>query len=170
MEVRQLQASLAQRDAELQKARSAARSRQTATSSSAPAVGTTTANPVSAQKPRVFVRHGEKAESVSSASADSVNAGFANPVSASASAENLAGTQMPAQRPASAQTNARRALYTRDGYRLKRTDGLDDLALLPGLNLDLAESLRANNVTEFCLLYTSPSPRDGLLSRMPSSA
>ena len=22
----------------------------------------------------------------------------------------------------------------------------------------------------FCLLYTSPSPRDGLLSRMPSSA
>ena len=23
---------------------------------------------------------------------------------------------------------------------------------------------------EFCLLYTSPSPRDGLLSRMPSSA
>ena len=25
-------------------------------------------------------------------------------------------------------------------------------------------------VIEFCLLYTSPSPRDGLLSRMPSSA
>ena len=24
--------------------------------------------------------------------------------------------------------------------------------------------------TEVCLLYTSPSPRDGLLSRMPSSA
>ena len=24
--------------------------------------------------------------------------------------------------------------------------------------------------TEHCLLYTSPSPRDGLLSRMPSSA
>ena len=24
--------------------------------------------------------------------------------------------------------------------------------------------------TEACLLYTSPSPRDGLLSRMPSSA
>ena len=23
---------------------------------------------------------------------------------------------------------------------------------------------------EYCLLYTSPSPRDGLLSRMPSSA
>ena len=25
-------------------------------------------------------------------------------------------------------------------------------------------------VSEGCLLYTSPSPRDGLLSRMPSSA
>ena len=25
-------------------------------------------------------------------------------------------------------------------------------------------------VVESCLLYTSPSPRDGLLSRMPSSA
>ena len=25
-------------------------------------------------------------------------------------------------------------------------------------------------VVEVCLLYTSPSPRDGLLSRMPSSA
>ena len=25
-------------------------------------------------------------------------------------------------------------------------------------------------VTDSCLLYTSPSPRDGLLSRMPSSA
>ena len=27
-----------------------------------------------------------------------------------------------------------------------------------------------NNNFEICLLYTSPSPRDGLLSRMPSSA
>ena len=25
-------------------------------------------------------------------------------------------------------------------------------------------------VAQLCLLYTSPSPRDGLLSRMPSSA
>ena len=29
-------------------------------------------------------------------------------------------------------------------------------------------SINARN--KFCLLYTSPSPRDGLLSRMPSSA
>ena len=28
----------------------------------------------------------------------------------------------------------------------------------------------ANHWKETCLLYTSPSPRDGLLSRMPSSA
>ena len=27
-----------------------------------------------------------------------------------------------------------------------------------------------NNITSFCLLYTSPSPRDATLSRMPSSA
>ena len=32
-----------------------------------------------------------------------------------------------------------------------------------GLVVDVAEALN-------CLLYTSPSPRDGLLSRMPSSA
>ena len=29
---------------------------------------------------------------------------------------------------------------------------------------------RGAEVTNTCLLYTSPSPRDGLLSRMPSSA
>ena len=28
----------------------------------------------------------------------------------------------------------------------------------------------ANSIYHPCLLYTSPSPRDGLLSRMPSSA
>ena len=30
--------------------------------------------------------------------------------------------------------------------------------------------LNENSGIETCLLYTSPSPRDGLLSRMPSSA
>ena len=29
---------------------------------------------------------------------------------------------------------------------------------------------RASSTSATCLLYTSPSPRDGLLSRMPSSA
>ena len=31
-------------------------------------------------------------------------------------------------------------------------------------------SAALGNMGEDCLLYTSPSPRDGLLSRMPSSA
>ena len=36
-----------------------------------------------------------------------------------------------------------------------------------GLNMSMSE---IGEVTVTCLLYTSPSPRDGLLSRMPSSA
>ena len=37
--------------------------------------------------------------------------------------------------------------------------------------MDATEGLkRGDEVTNTCLLYTSPSPRDGLLSRMPSSA
>ena len=37
--------------------------------------------------------------------------------------------------------------------------------------LELVESLpAAPDLVILCLLYTSPSPRDGLLSRMPSSA
>ena len=32
------------------------------------------------------------------------------------------------------------------------------------------EIVRVNDNFRNCLLYTSPSPRDGLLSRMPSSA
>ena len=35
---------------------------------------------------------------------------------------------------------------------------------------DQVASKKLNTVCEDCLLYTSPSPRDGLLSRMPSSA
>ena len=36
--------------------------------------------------------------------------------------------------------------------------------------LGLVEAARRYDGTRGCLLYTSPSPRDGLLSRMPSSA
>ena len=32
------------------------------------------------------------------------------------------------------------------------------------------EKAKAKRAAAACLLYTSPSPRDGLLSRMPSSA
>ena len=34
----------------------------------------------------------------------------------------------------------------------------------------LTAFLQPEQLREVCLLYTSPSPRDGLLSRMPSSA
>ena len=35
---------------------------------------------------------------------------------------------------------------------------------------NLNERMGSGSVVGVCLLYTSPSPRDGLLSRMPSSA
>ena len=34
----------------------------------------------------------------------------------------------------------------------------------------LRAAIQEANTSDTCLLYTSPSPRDGLLSRMPSSA
>ena len=37
-------------------------------------------------------------------------------------------------------------------------------------NLQAADDTRFPLMDKVCLLYTSPSPRDGLLSRMPSSA
>ena len=40
------------------------------------------------------------------------------------------------------------------------------ITFVPGVQALYAEALK--NIC--CLLYTSPSPRDGLLSRMPSSA
>ena len=40
-----------------------------------------------------------------------------------------------------------------------------------GQEMQVSTALRESiNLTPDCLLYTSPSPRDGLLSRMPSSA
>ena len=35
---------------------------------------------------------------------------------------------------------------------------------------EMEAPVESNALPAFCLLYTSPSPRDGLLSRMPSSA
>ena len=37
-------------------------------------------------------------------------------------------------------------------------------------SVELAPDMVFTSATYTCLLYTSPSPRDGLLSRMPSSA
>ena len=47
-----------------------------------------------------------------------------------------------------------------------------DLVVLPG-GFSYGDYLRCGSMaskSKICLLYTSPSPRDGLLSRMPSSA
>ena len=41
---------------------------------------------------------------------------------------------------------------------------------IPVQAFDLKKFNSQPNQPKFCLLYTSPSPRDGLLSRMPSSA
>ena len=46
-------------------------------------------------------------------------------------------------------------------------EGYDDIVLLKNISF---ESHCEHHMVPICLLYTSPSPRDGLLSRMPSSA
>ena len=47
-------------------------------------------------------------------------------------------------------------------------NGQDSFTIGFQFNIDI--HLRGVEVTYFCLLYTSPSPRDATLSRMPSSA
>ena len=62
--------------------------------------------------------------------------------------------------------------------KLFKEDKYSDYLLFHGLTVQLAEALaeyvhaliRIECGFRTCLLYTSPSPRDGLLSRMPSSA
>ena len=51
--------------------------------------------------------------------------------------------------------------------RLAKAEGHELERDLPAL---MNEMFGGDHVTNGCLLYTSPSPRDGLLSRMPSSA
>ena len=48
--------------------------------------------------------------------------------------------------------------------------GEDDDKFLESMNFIEALDVSYLHVFTYCLLYTSPSPRDGLLSRMPSSA
>ena len=52
------------------------------------------------------------------------------------------------------------ATLTRSGFTVTKADGYSD-------TIEKGKVISQNPV---CLLYTSPSPRDGLLSRMPSSA
>ena len=44
------------------------------------------------------------------------------------------------------------------------------LLMTPGLAFFYGGMVDRKHIISTCLLYTSPSPRDGLLSRMPSSA
>ena len=57
-------------------------------------------------------------------------------------------------------------------HQILQQPGSDVSCVVRAFNID--PSRLAQNFTEaldkLCLLYTSPSPRDGLLSRMPSSA
>ena len=74
-----------------------------------------------------------------------------------------------------------RLLHSRRGDEFAETAIVMPLIVLVTIalmNLTMAgfASVNANNAANYgarvgsCLLYTSPSPRDGLLSRMPSSA
>ena len=53
---------------------------------------------------------------------------------------------------------------------IKGTKLGSQLLLTPNLNLEIAYDDKDKNGLKDCLLYTSPSPRDATLSRMPSSA
>ena len=46
--------------------------------------------------------------------------------------------------------------------------GYDPSLIVPSSNFNASDMWKS--IVRICLLYTSPSPRDGLLSRMPSSA
>ena len=46
----------------------------------------------------------------------------------------------------------------------------EDLSSFKGMVDELRDTWTKKQMFRTCLLYTSPSPRDGLLSRMPSSA
>ena len=57
--------------------------------------------------------------------------------------------------------------YRRENFRFDVVAGLSVAAVALPVGIAYAEIA---GVPSVCLLYTSPSPRDGLLSRMPSSA
>ena len=46
---------------------------------------------------------------------------------------------------------------------------LDEMVVMSA-NKEVIDQADVELLSKICLLYTSPSPRDGLLSRMPSSA
>ena len=53
----------------------------------------------------------------------------------------------------------------------KATDVFDEWAKNgKDIGMEEGHALSVDEMLNFCLLYTSPSPRDATLSRMPSSA
>ena len=60
--------------------------------------------------------------------------------------------------------------YTFSEYNFTRFEPVKVLDVFPFQNLDYDHPIWLKTKASTCLLYTSPSPRDGLLSRMPSSA
>ena len=56
-----------------------------------------------------------------------------------------------------------------EALRIKEAGKADEIIILTIGNDKAQETIRTA-LAMGCLLYTSPSPRDGLLSRMPSSA
>ena len=47
---------------------------------------------------------------------------------------------------------------------------MEEKTFVDDINRSVYDIKNEENDSYSCLLYTSPSPRDGLLSRMPSSA
>ena len=74
--------------------------------------------------------------------------------------------------PSAADVDAKRSAVTEAGEAVRaakeaaKAEGGDKAAVKPAVDA----MLKLKKELEDCLLYTSPSPRDGLLSRMPSSA
>ena len=70
-------------------------------------------------------------------------------------------------------TNGDSVITFRDIAEVKRTfEDRQSYANVNGsksITIDVSKRI-GENIINTCLLYTSPSPRDGLLSRMPSSA
>src|SRR5664279_4426007 len=90
------------------------------------------------------------------------------------------------QRPDSGQGSELTRYYTADGYPPGRWVGSGLAGLADGRGIPVGAEVTESELRALledgvdpvtgellirrCLLYTSPSPRDGLLSRMPSSA
>ena len=84
-----------------------------------------------------------------------------------ATAPRVARTALPREKAMAviAGSDPRPLLVLRECARCNKTD---DALLQPGVDNEKVMFLA--RWFHCCLLYTSPSPRDGLLSRMPSSA